>query len=200
MARYMNVLRVHKVTDSIAIAASGELSDFQYIADTLDAKVRASDIEGDGFAYTAPELWNYLRRVLYERRNKGDPLWNTVLVAGVGKDSGNSGGNGNGNGAFLGQLDMYGTAIECDYAASGFGLYFAVPLMREEWKEGMTKEEAVALIKKCLEVLLYRDARTINRFRIATITRDGGVDISEPFEIDTAGKWNSGELAINDPK
>ena len=191
MARYMDVTRIHPLTTNTAIAASGEISDFQYLTDTLDAKVRSSALEGDGFSYTARELWNYLERVLYDRRNKGDPLWNTVLIAGAG-----AGPRGE---VFLGQLDMYGTAIECDYAASGFGLYFAVPLMREQWRAGMERAEAEALLRKCLEVLLYRDARTINKFRMADVRADG-VKISEPFEIDTAGKWNSGELAINDPK
>lgn len=184
----MNVIRIHKVDTSIAMAASGEVSDFQYLTDLIDEKVTANAIEGDGFSYTARELWNYLERLFYQRRNKGDPLWNTVLVAGVAEGK-----------PFLGQLDMYGTAIECDYASSGFGLYFAIPLMREDWKEGMSRAEAEALMRKCLEVLLYRDARTINKFIIADVT-EKGVEISEPFEIDTAGKWNSGELAIDDPK
>lgn len=172
------------------MTASGEMSDFQYLVDTVDSKVLSNNLEGDGFTYTAKELWNYLERVFYARRNKVDPLWNTVLIAGAEK----------GRAPFLGQLDMYGTAIECDYAASGYGLYFAVPLMREHWKEGMERAEAEALMKMCLEVLLYRDARTINRFRMAAIEVEAGVMISEPFEIDTTGKWNSGELAINDPK
>ncbi len=191
MARYMDVNRIHPLSTNIAIAGSGEISDFQYISDELDKKVLSNALEGDGFAYTARELWNYLERLFYSRRNKVDPLWSTVLIAGVAP-----GARGE---VFLGQLDMYGTAIECDYAASGFGLYFAVPLMREEWKAGMERHEAEALLKKCLEVLLYRDARTINRFRMADVRADG-VKISEPFEINTAGKWNSGELAINDPK
>ena len=189
LERYMNVPRIHVVGDTTtAITASGELSDYQYICDALDKKVLSSALEGDGFAYTARELWNYLERLLYSRRNDGNPLWNTVLVAGAGEEE-----------LFLGQLDMYGTAIECDYAATGFGLMFALPLIREGWRKGMEREEAEALVKRCLEVLVYRDSLTLNKFRMADVRKEG-VKISEPFEINTEGKWGYGELAIDDPK
>jgi hypothetical protein len=46
----------------------------------------------------------------YQRRNKFNPLWNEVLVAGY----------KNGK-PFLGQLDMIGTAFEDNCLATGFG-------------------------------------------------------------------------------
>ena len=100
---------------------------------------------------------------------------------------------------FLGQLDLYGTAFETKLTGTGYGLQMAVPLMRAKWHEDMTYEEARALMEDCLKVLVYRDARASDRVQIANITSDG-VDIGEPFHLDTAGKWNSGELAIHDPK
>merc|ERR1711991_784845 len=41
-----------------------------------------------------------------------------------------------------------------------------------------------ACVEKCMRVLFYRDARTINRIQIATVNADG-VSISEPFELET---------------
>lgn len=42
------------------------------------------------------------------------------------------------------------------------------PLMRSAYEENpnMTQEEAVQLIEKCLKVLFYRDARSLNRVRM----------------------------------
>ena len=40
----------------------------------------------DGAKMGAREIHSYLTRVMYQRRNKMDPLWNTLLVAGVSKD------------------------------------------------------------------------------------------------------------------
>lgn len=42
----------------------------------------------DGRTHTAKEIHSYLGRVLYGRRNKMDPLWNTLVIAGV--ENGNS--------------------------------------------------------------------------------------------------------------
>ena len=84
-------------------------------------------------------------------------------------------------------------------AATGYGLYLALPLMRNEWREDLTYDEARALLEKCLKVLVYRDARASDRVQFANITADG-VEISEPFNLDTTGKWNCGEYAIHDPK
>lgn len=39
----------------------------------------------DGARITAPEVHSYLSRVMYGRRNKMNPLWNSVLVGGVDK-------------------------------------------------------------------------------------------------------------------
>lgn len=37
----------------------------------------------DGFHYTPKSLYSWLTRVMYYRRSKFDPLWNTVIVAGL---------------------------------------------------------------------------------------------------------------------
>lgn len=39
----------------------------------------------DGHTMTPEEIYNYLCRVLYNRRNKMDPLWNSLVVGGVSK-------------------------------------------------------------------------------------------------------------------
>jgi 20S proteasome alpha/beta subunit len=41
-----------------------------------------------------------------------------------------------------------------------------------------TRDEAEALLERCMKVLFYRDARSVNKFQIATITADG-VEISK---------------------
>ena len=48
-------------------------------------------------------------------------------------------------------------------------------------------DEARELLAKCMEVLFYRDCRTINRIQIASVTAEG-VNVGEPFAVDT--KWN----------
>jgi len=49
---------------------------------------------------TPSEFFNYLRVVTYGRRNKGNPLWNQLLIGGYNNGS-----------PFLGYVDLIGTKL-----------------------------------------------------------------------------------------
>jgi 20S proteasome subunit beta 7 len=53
----------------------------------------------------------------------------------------------------------------------------------------MTEGEARALLEDCMKVLFYRDCRALNRIQIAKVTKDEGVLISDPYELET--DWSS---------
>ena len=130
----------------------------------------------DKSALTAPEIRAFLSRVMYNRRNKVDPLWSTVLVAGCA-----------GGVPSLGYVDLRGTTFSEDFLATGFGAHMALPLIRERWAADMSEAAARTLLEDCLRVLWYRDTRALNKVQIAKVTA-GGVAVSEPFAI--AGcKW-----------
>ncbi|KTF72748.1 hypothetical protein cypCar_00037492 [Cyprinus carpio] len=94
---------------------------------------------------------------------------------------------------FLGYVDKLGVAYEAPTVATGFGAYLAQPLMREvtENKVEITKDEARALIERCLKVLYYRDARSYNRHEIAIVTAEG-VEIIGPLSSET--NWDIAHL------
>ncbi len=48
----------------------------------LGELVVGDHVRDDGAKLGAPEIHSYLTRVMYQRRNKGDPLYNTLVVAG----------------------------------------------------------------------------------------------------------------------
>ena len=72
-----------------------------------------------------------------------------------------------------------------DILATGFGGYIALPLMREKYRPDMEEGEARALLEDCLRILFYRDCRALNRVQIAKVTKEGGVLVSDPYELDT---------------
>jgi len=37
----------------------------------------------DGFSYTPKALFSWMTRVMYNRRTKMNPLWNTAVIGGV---------------------------------------------------------------------------------------------------------------------
>jgi len=70
------------------------------------------------------EIHAYLSRVMYGRRNKMDPLWNQLLVAGF----------DHADKPFLGFVDLQGTTFTDTTLATGYGAYLARPLMRKEYR------------------------------------------------------------------
>lgn len=97
-----------------------------------------------------------------------DPLWNAVVVAGV---------EPNGE-PFLSTVDLKGVSYSAASLATGFGTYLAVPLLREvadleEDVKNVTEEKAREVIDTCMKVLFYRDARSLDKYSVATITKDG---------------------------
>ena len=174
--RYKSFDRVRKVNDKCILAAGGELSDFQYIMRLLEELADDDYCMDDGHRLKPSEIFAYLTRVIYNRRNKMDPLWNSIVIGGFhdGKP-------------FLGTVGMIGTNYQDQTVATGFGNHLARPLMRERHRPDMTEVEAEALMRDCLRVCYYRDKNSINKFQMAKVTEEG-VTISEPFALET--KWD----------
>lgn len=181
LARYKDTRRLIKVGEQTLIGASGEMSDFQSIQELLENMHQSDVNEDDGYERTPTEFFNYLRAVMYQRRNKGNPLWNQLLVAGCSK--------GETGKPFLGYVDLIGTAYEENFIATGFGAYLAIPIIRERWSEEMDEGECRALMEDCLRVMFYRDCRASSRIQIAKATTEGTVIISDPYQLNT--EWET---------
>ncbi|XP_068602948.1 proteasome subunit beta type-4 [Brachionichthys hirsutus] len=175
LARFRNISRVMKVNGNTILGASGDYADYQYLRQVIEQMVIDEELLGDGHSYSPKAVHSWLTRVMYNRRSKMNPLWNTVVI----------GGFYNGE-SFLGYVDKLGVAYEAPTVATGFGAFLAQPLMREmlESKGELTKQEARELVERCLKVLYYRDARSYNRYEIAIVTEEG-VEIIGPLSSET---------------
>eukprot|EP00753_Platysulcus_tardus_P019687 PLAT7429.1.p2 GENE.PLAT7429.1~~PLAT7429.1.p2 ORF type:complete len:251 (-),score=98.31 PLAT7429.1:93-797(-) len=177
LARFKDLRRIRPVASKTLLGGGGDYSDFQAVVDILDEKATEDFCVDDGSDMTPSAVHSYLTRILYARRNKFNPLWAALVVAGV--EDGKP---------FLGITDLIGTAYEENYIATGYGAYIALPLIRKAWREDMSEEEARELLLNCMRVLFYRDCRTINRIQLAKVTDEGTFMEDEPVELET--KWD----------
>lgn len=173
--RYKNVERVVKVNDKCVVGFTGELSDFNYVCQLLEELTTEDFCDDDGTVRDAEEIYQYLTRVMYNRRNKFDPLWNSLIVAGV---------NAKGD-TFLATVSMIGVHYEDDHVVAGFGNHIARPIFREHFRADLSEEEAIEVMKTALYACVMRDKQMMNKFQIAKVTKDGGVSIGEPFAVPT---------------
>ncbi|KAH6691613.1 proteasome component PRE4 [Plectosphaerella plurivora] len=197
LARFTDVKRLRTFADSSVVGFGGDVSDMQYLdrhltSLAIDESYAAPSITGSAGDHpadaagnssgkprlNAANLHRYLAKLFYARRSKFDPLWNHVLVAGIDDD----------NKPFLAAADLLGTTFSAPSLATGFGSMLAQPIMRrhapdEEAAAKLTREEAVEVIKECMKVLYYRDARSLDSYSIAVVTRDG-VELKENEQLE----------------
>lgn len=173
LARYKDVRRLHKVNGSTVLGAGGDISDYQYIQGLLQDITVEDKAMMDGHELTPKEVHAFLGRVMYNRRSKFDPLWNSLVVAGF--QDGES---------FLGYVDLVGTSYTDEYVVTGMGAYLALPILRKAYRPDMTYDEAKTVMEDALRVLFYRDCRTINNITFARL-EDGVTEITEPAPLET---------------
>ncbi|KAI8388204.1 nucleophile aminohydrolase [Radiomyces spectabilis] len=182
LARFRDIERLYPVGQHTVVGASGDLSDYQYIQHLLDSLMIKEHCNDDGHVMGTPHIYEYLWRVMYNRRSKFNPLWNSLVVGGVNKGE-----------KFLGYVDLRGTTYQSTTIATGFGAHLAQPILRkrvEGREDDITEEEAITIMNDCMRVLFYRDARSMNKFQRAKIT-EAGVEVTEPYSVDT--NWSFAE-------
>jgi hypothetical protein len=132
----------------------------------------------DGINLGPQEVYAYLCRVLYNRRNKFDPLWNSLVVAGIEPPSAAAAAAdaSSSSHSFLGMVGMIGTHYSDSHVTTGFANHLARPLFRERQSDDMSEEAAAELMYDALRVCYYRDKQSINKFQLAKVraTDPGG--------------------------
>lgn len=177
LAKHQGVSRLVKIPNTnVLLAASGEFADFQELLTILKQKsldeshTVLDDLYADN-TLDATSVWNYLRYLTYQQRNKFNPYWNELLVAGS---------------DFLGSVDKIGTTIQDQVLATGFGRYLALPMLREKWRPDLTEGEARAILEDCLKILFYRDCRASSLIQLAKADAATGTTIvSDPYHLET---------------
>jgi 20S proteasome subunit beta 7 len=84
-------------------------------------------------------LFNWLTRVLYNKRSKFEPLWLDLVIGGMEDGV-----------PFLGHVNFRGRAYTADVVSTGYGGHLAIPLLREysenPKKAHMTRAQANELV------------------------------------------------------
>jgi 20S proteasome subunit beta 7 len=178
LARFTDVKRLRQFADSSIVGFGGDVSDMQYLDRLLNSLDTEEAYGSSGHALNAKNLHTYLSKVFYKRRSDFNPLWNQVLVAGLDGESK----------PFLASADLLGTTFSAPSLATGFGAHLAQPLLRkvapdEEAAAKLSKEEALTAVKESMKVLFYRDARSLDKYSIAVVTKEG-IELKEDEKLE----------------
>ncbi len=176
LARFRDVHRLLPFGETSIVGIGGDVSDMQYLSRFLTAlEIRETQSHQhhhaslkDAVNLNAANLHTYLSKVFYKRRSDFNPLWNQVLVAGLDGD----------DQPFLSSVDLLGTTFSAPTLATGFGAHLAQPILRRLIEddadvEKITKEQAMEVVRRCMNVLFYRDARSLDRYSLGVVTKEG---------------------------
>ncbi|KAI2473696.1 proteasome endopeptidase complex, beta subunit [Annulohypoxylon bovei var. microspora] len=178
LARFTDVKRIRTFAKTSLVGFGGDVSDMQYLDRHLTELGIDEAYQQTAHTLNARSLHKYLSKLLYHRRSKFDPLWNHLLVAGLDDEGA----------PFLAAADLLGTTFTSPSLATGYGSMLAQPIMRryvpdEASVADLTQEKAVEVIRECMKVLFYRDARSLDSYSLAIVTKDG-ITLSESEQLE----------------
>ncbi|KAJ9660150.1 Proteasome subunit beta type-7 [Coniosporium apollinis] len=182
--RHLNALAIRENYSSGS--GAGEKASSTSTDASEEERAESLDNEGAGTGMAANNLHKYLQKLLYRRRSDFNPLWNHILIAGLSSPPPNA--PDASPQPFLKSVDLLGTAFGAPSLATGFGAHLAQPILRrvvpdEEAVKKIDEATAVEAIRECMKVLWYRDARSLDRYSLAVVTKEG-VRLSEDERVE----------------
>ncbi|KAL0211686.1 hypothetical protein RCL1_005441 [Eukaryota sp. TZLM3-RCL] len=116
----------------------------------------------NGYSLSTNGLAHYVRRLLADRLRKG-PLQVSTIVAGFDEGSGGS----------LYWVDYLASMQQLNYAAHGYCSNFLYSIFDRYWKQDLTVEEGMDIMKKCVAEIHKRFLINSPSFTIKLVSRNG---------------------------
>ena len=169
MVASKNVQKVEEIHPTGALTIAGSVSAAQNLISNLKAEVRLYESrrgEDMSMKALATLTGNFLR--------SGAFFIVSPLLGGVDDE-----------GAHVYSLDPLGGTTEEDYAVSGSGSPYALGVLEQEYREGLSVEEARTVAVHAIQSAVERDTASGNGLNLAVVT-DEGVEIEKYKDLTEA--------------
>ena len=152
-----SVKKLFRISDNIALTTAGLVGHAQSLSRVLAAELKLFELKRDQ-PMTVKGAATLTANIL-----SGRPHYVQLLIVGV-DDSG----------ARVYSIDSAGGSIPDVYCATGSGSPFMYGVLEDQFKSGMSKEQALGLAAKSLLASAQRDAASGNGMDLAFIDQDNG--------------------------
>jgi proteasome beta subunit len=153
------VKKVFKITDQIGAACAGLVGDMQILTREVEAQANLFSMDV-GRRISVKSAAKLMSVILFNRRYA--PLITQTIVGGLDEE-----------GPALYVLDVLGSLIPDKYAVVGSGTEIAMGVLEEGYKEGLSIEEAKALVTRAIKSAISRDAMSGDGIDFLIITKEG---------------------------
>ena len=159
--KFSNVSHMKQLTPTILIGGTGELGDFQELAEFVEQEMQAFEARTGGESLTVKEVFNYIKRIMYQKRSKMNPSVCRVLCAGINPDKT----------LFLGCVDLYGTSWEDDYIYTGIAQHIHANQVSDA--AGKDRKTVYDAMHQIAQALYARHSTMIGKLELFDIRADG---------------------------
>ena len=158
-----SVQKLFKIGNNLALTTAGLVGHAQSLSRTLSAEVSLFELRRQQ-SMTVKGAATLTANILV-----GRPHWVQLLIVGVDED-----------GSHVYSIDSAGGSIPDKYCATGSGSPYMYGVLEDNFKEGMSRSEALKLAARALYASGQRDAASGNGMDLAVITaKDGYQQISQ---------------------
>jgi proteasome beta subunit len=153
------VKKVFRISDRIGAACAGLVSDMQVLVREIEAYAKLFKFDAKR-PMTVKSAAKVMSNVLFNRRMI--PLITQTIVGGMDDD-----------GPSIYVLDVIGSVLPDKYAAVGSGAQIATGVLEEGYKDGMSEQDAKALVLRAIKSAVRRDVMSGDGVDFLTITKEG---------------------------
>ena len=152
-----SVQKLFGISDYVALTTAGLVGHAQSLSRTLSAELRLYELK-HGKPMTVKGAATLTANIL-----SGRPHYVQLLIVGV-DDSGSS----------VYSIDSAGGSIPDVYCATGSGSPYMYGVLEDQFKDGMSQDDALRVAAKALLASAQRDAASGNGMDLAVITLEAG--------------------------
>jgi len=150
-----------ELSDKMMMAVCGDVGDMTNYAEYIQKNLKLYEMI-HGYKLTPNAAANFSRKVL-AKALRSRPYMVNLLLAGVEEDGKPS----------LYFMDYLASMVKEKFAAHGYGSFFIYSTLDKNYKENMTKEETIELLKLCIKEVQSRFIVNLNAFSVKIIDKDG---------------------------
>lgn len=163
-----SVQKLFKISENVALTTAGLVGHAQSLSRTLTAELRLYELKRNT-PMTVRGAATLTANILV-----GRPHYVQLLIVGTDED-----------GPSVYSIDSAGGSIPDAYCATGSGSPYMYGVLEDQYKHGMTQNQALKVAAKALLASAQRDAASGNGMDLAVITKDKGFQLLSESEVAT---------------
>ncbi|CAH8669233.1 unnamed protein product [Heterobilharzia americana] len=154
--------KMYKFSNRVLAAVCGESGDTSQFSEYIQQNMQLYEIR-NGYELTPSAAANFTRNNMAESLRSRSPYFVNMLIAGYDSQTGPE----------LYFLDYLASLVKVPFAVHGYGSLVTLSILDRMHRPDMTVEEAVTLLRSCIQEVQKRLVINLDRYMVRIVTKDG---------------------------